>query len=258
MAAGQEQLDAPAVEIRVLQDLAEFEETLRIQSEVWGFSEADQVPSRLLGVARFIGGLVLGAYDGARMIGFSLAFPGRKPSGAAYWHSHMTAVLPAYQNSGLGRRIKLRQREEAMQAGVNLIEWTFDPLETRNAYFNIERLGVVVRRYVPNFYGITSSVLQGALPTDRLIAEWHVASPRVEAIVERGEKADRKVEAEVEIPAEVAAMRTSDVAGALAVQSRAREQFERHFEAGLTVLGYRRAASGGVFELGQFRVRANK
>jgi predicted GNAT superfamily acetyltransferase len=215
------------------------------------------VPSRLLGIARFIGGLVLGAYDGARLVGFSLAFPGFKPSGTAYWHSHMTAVLPAYQNSGLGRRIKLRQREEAMRAGLSLIEWTFDPLETRNAYFNIERLGVVARRYVPNFYGITSSVLQGALPTDRLIAEWHVASPRVEAIVERGEKADREVEAEVEIPAEVAVMRTRDIAGALAIQSRAREQFERHFEAGLTVLGYRRAANGGVFELGQFRMPAN-
>lgn len=256
MAAGEEQLAAPAVEIRVLQDLAEFEETLRIQSEVWGFSEADQVPSRLLGVARFIGGLVLGAYDSARMIGFSLAFPGRKPNGTAYWHSHMTAVLPAYQNSGLGRRIKLRQREEAMQAGVSLIEWTFDPLETRNAHFNIERLGVVARRYVPNLYGITSSVLQGALPTDRLVAEWHVASPRVEAIVDRGEKADRNVEAEIEIP-EIAAMRTSDIAGALAVQSRAREQFERHFEAGLTVVGYRRGASGGVFELGRIRASDN-
>ena len=257
MAAGQEQLDTPAVEIRVLQDLAEFEETLRIQSEVWGFSEVDQVPSRLLGIARFIGGLVLGAYDGARLVGFSLAFPGFKPSGTAYWHSHMTAVLPAYQNSGLGRRIKLRQREEAMRAGLSLIEWTFDPLETRNAYFNIERLGVVAGRYVPNFYGITSSVLQGALPTDRLIAEWHVASPHVEAIVDRGEKADRHVEAEIEIP-EIAAIRTTDIAAALAVQSRAREQFERHFEAGLTVVGYRRGASGGVFELGQFRMHANK
>jgi predicted GNAT superfamily acetyltransferase len=257
MAAGQEQLDAPAVEIRVLQDLAEFEETLRIQSEVWGFSEVDQVPSRLLGVARFIGGLVLGAYDGARMIGFSLAFPGVKPGGQAYWHSHMTAVLPAYQNSGLGQRIKLRQREEAIRAGLRLIEWTFDPLETRNAYFNIERLGVVARRYVPNFYGITSSALQGALPTDRLVAEWHVASPRVEAIVERGEKADKRVEAEVEIPAEIAAMRTRDVAGALAIQSHAREQFERHFAAGLTVVGYRRGAGGGVFELGRFRVDTN-
>jgi predicted GNAT superfamily acetyltransferase len=254
MAAGQEQLGAPAIEIRVLQDLAEFEETLRIQSEVWGFSEVDQVPSRLFGVARFIGGLVLGAYDGVRMIGFSLAFPGVKPGGESYWHSHMTAVLPAYQNSGLGRRMKLRQREEAMQAGLSLIEWTFDPLETRNAHFNIERLGVVARRYVPNLYGITSSVLQGALPTDRLVAEWYVASPRVKAIVDCGEKAARNVDVEVEIRAEIAAMRTTDIAGALAIQSRAREQFERHFESGLTVVGYRRAANGGVFELGLFRL----
>jgi predicted GNAT superfamily acetyltransferase len=251
MAAGQEKLAHGAIEVRELVDLTEFEATLPIQAEVWGFSEVDQVPSRLIGIARFIGGLVLGAYDGGRLIGFSLTFPGRKPDGASYWHSHQTAILPAYQNSGIGRRIKLRQREEAIRAGVQSIEWTFDPLESRNAYFNIERLGVTARSYVLNLYGITSSALHAALPTDRLVAEWHVESVRVKAIVERGETILKKVDAIVAVPLEIADLKTKDVDRAREIQLRIGEEFQRHFEAGLAVIGYRRTDKDGLFELGR-------
>ncbi len=251
MAAGQEKLARPAVEIRELHDLAEFEATLPIQAAVWGFSEVDQVPSRLLGVARFIGGLVLGAYDGGRLVGFSLALPGRKPGGETYWHSHMTAILPAYQNCGIGRRLKLRQREEAIRAGVRRIEWTFDPLEIRNAYFNIERLGVIARSYIPNFYGITSSALHASLPTDRLVVEWHVESPRVKAIVERGAGIGKNVEAAVTVPGEIAELKSNDADRARAVQLRIGEELQRHFRSGLAVIGYRRTEEGGLFELGR-------
>jgi predicted GNAT superfamily acetyltransferase len=251
MAAGQENLAGSAIEIRKLEDQAEFEATLPIQAEVWGYSEMDLVPSRLLGVARFIGGLVLGAYDGGRLIGFNLVFPGRKPDGAPYWHSHMTAILPAYQNTGVGRRIKLRQREEAILAGVRLVEWTFDPLEIRNAYFNIERLGVIARGYVPNLYGITSSALHASLPTDRLVAEWHVESARVNAIVERGGKISRKVDATITVPGDIAELKTRSADAARAIQLRIGEEFLRHFAAGRAVIGYRRTDAGGMFELGR-------
>ena len=99
---------------------------------------------------------------------------------AAYLHSHMLAVRKQYRNGGLGRRIKLFQREEALRHGFELIEWTFDPLEIKNAYLNIEKLGAIARRYTINQYGITTSPLQGGLPTDRLIAEWWLKSKRVE------------------------------------------------------------------------------
>jgi predicted GNAT superfamily acetyltransferase len=239
------------VSIRVLHDLKDFVDTVVVQREVWGFSDTDLVPPRLMTVSTHIGGLVLGAYDGGRMIGFSLAIPGVKPGGKAYWHSHMTGILPAFQNHGIGRRIKLQQRQEARRAGIALIEWTFDPLEIRNAHFNIERLGVVVRHFVPNQYGITSSRLHGGLPTDRLVAEWFVSSPRVEAIVDRGETVERRSEASVEVPAEIDQWRRQDVEQARQAQDRIRTEFQQLLARGLGVVGYRRTASGGAFEFGR-------
>ena len=96
----------------------------------------------------------------------------------------MLGVLPGIsQFAGVGRTLKLTQRDDALRRGIELIEWTFDPLEIKNAFFNMERLGAIVRRYVPNQYGTTSSPLHGGLPTDRCIAEWWISSPRVKAIL---------------------------------------------------------------------------
>ncbi|MEJ7607941.1 MAG: GNAT family N-acetyltransferase [Bryobacteraceae bacterium] len=104
---------------------------------------------------------MFGAFESDRMIAFLLAIPGMKPGGVAYLHSHMMGVLPQYRNQGVGRMLKLKQREEAVSRGIALIEWTFDPLEVKNAFFNIERLGAVIRRYVLNQYGTTTSHLHG-------------------------------------------------------------------------------------------------
>jgi predicted GNAT superfamily acetyltransferase len=240
------------VPIRVLHNLEDFQDTVAVQREVWGFSDTDLVPPRLMTVSTHIGGLVLGAYADGRMIGFSLAMPGVKAGGKAYWHSHMTGVLPAFQNQGIGRRMKLKQREEALRAGIGLVEWTFDPLEIRNSHFNVERLGVVVRRFVPNQYGITSSPLHGGLPTDRLVAEWYVHSPRVKAIVDHGETVERRSEATIEVPAQIDRWRREDVETARQAQDGIRTQFQKLLASGLGVVGYRRADGGGVFELGRF------
>jgi predicted GNAT superfamily acetyltransferase len=239
-----------ATSIRVIQALEEFFDTVTVQREVWGFSDTDIVPPRLMTVSTHIGGLVLGAYHGEQMIGFSLAMPGVKKGGQAYWHSHMTGVLPSFQNQGIGRQLKLKQREEARRAGIDLIEWTFDPLEIRNSHFNLERLGVIVRRFVPNQYGITSSRLHGGLPTDRLMAEWHVNSPRVQAIVDRGETVERRSQASVQVPLGIDQWRSSDVEKARHTQDRIRAEFLRLFGAGLAVVGYQRLSDGGSFELG--------
>ena len=103
----------------------------------------------------------------------------------------MLGVLPEYRDAGVGRMLKLEQREDALARGIELIEWTFDPLEIKNAYFNMERLGAIVRRYVRNQYGTTTSHLHGGLPTDRCIAEWWIASRRVKAILD-GQPADAR------------------------------------------------------------------
>ena len=238
-----------SIEVRVLGSHEEFRDTLAVQSGVWKFSEVDQVPPRILSVAKYIGGLILGAYDGDLMIGFSFALPGAKRDGGRYWHSHMTGVLGDHQGLGIGRLIKLKQREEALAAGIERIEWFFDPLEIRNAHFNIEKLGVIIERFLPNQYGITSSPLHGGMQTDRLVADWQISSPRVKAIVQDRPKPDLTVVQTIEVPAEIAALRTGDPEKAKGIQTRVREQFQQHFVDGLTVIGYRRSEAGGTFEL---------
>ena len=164
--------------IRPLTEVDEFEACVALQSSVWGFADRDLVPRRMFSVAHKIGGQVLGAWSGATLAGFTLAIPGLR-DGRVFWHSHMLAVASEFRNLGMGRRLKLYQREEALARGIELIEWTFDPLEIMNGYFNLGLLGAVVRRYLPNFYGLTSSALQAGLPTDRLSAEWWLRSPTV-------------------------------------------------------------------------------
>jgi predicted GNAT superfamily acetyltransferase len=173
------------IEIRQLFQLADFEEVLHLQQAIWGFPDIELLPLRFLVVVNSVGGHVFGAYDGDMMVGFCFAIPGVKRGGQPYLHSHMLGVLPAYRDAHVGRSLKLKQREEALARGIQLIEWTFDPLELKNAFFNIERLGAIVRRYHENQYGITFSPLHGGLPTDRCYAEWWIASPRVEAILGR-------------------------------------------------------------------------
>lgn len=234
------------VEIRPLRTLEEFQSTLRLQAEIWGFDESDLVAPRLFGVFDRIGGSCLGAYLGGEIVGFSLAFAAFKADGRRYWHSHMVGVSPGLHGRGVGHKIKLRQREEALAAGMDLIEWTFDPLQARNAYFNIEKLGVDVQAYLPNFYGVTSSELHGALPTDRLVAAWNLRSPRTVACLEDRPRPRSESAVRVEIPA-----RISDVprAQAAEIQARVRESFQAAFASGLRVSRFERTAAGGVYHL---------
>lgn len=251
MAKGQESLKSVGVEIRTLHDLSSFFDTVEVQREVWGFSETDQVPPRLFTVIDLVGGLVLGAYKGKRMVGFSLALPGKKPDGMAYLHSHMTAIVPELQNLGLGRALKLRQRIEALKLRYVRIEWTFDPLQIRNAHFNIERLGVIVRRYERNVYGITSSRLEGSLPTDRLVAEWFLDGPRVRSVVEQEKRLERIAAETIAVPEKIEKLRSEDPAQAIRIQTEIRERFEELFAQGLAVVGYRRGDGEGTYELGR-------
>ena len=168
--------------IRPCHGMEEFEACVGVERAVWKPSDIDLVPIPLFVVASETGGQVLGAFRGAELVGFTLAIAGcraRKP----FLHSHMTAVLAGYRDSGVGRRLKLYQRDDALRRGIALIEWTFDPMVLKNAYFNFMRLGAIARRYLPNAYGITSSPLHGSLPTDRLVAEWHLRSNRVRRIL---------------------------------------------------------------------------
>jgi predicted GNAT superfamily acetyltransferase len=238
------------IEIRALSESEDLKTVVRLQREIWGFEDVDLIPLRLFVVATKIGGQVFGAFDGRQMVGFCVAIPGLKAGGKSYLHSHMLGVLPEYRNSGVGRALKLIQRDDALGRGVSLIEWTFDPLEIKNAFFNMERLGAIVRRYVPNQYGTTSSPLHGGLPTDRCIAEWWIASPRVNAIAS-GQPFERgPVEARIAIPSDIATIRAKDPVRARGIQEMARDQFRAAFDRGLAVIGFEKTEQAGTYLLG--------
>lgn len=242
------------IELRRCHSVEEFRACVALQKEVWNFSDLELVPLRMFVVADKVGGQVMGAFDGTEMVGFALSLPGTR-TGHVYLHSHMLAVRKAYRNIGLGRRLKLMQREEALTRGIELIEWTFDPLEIKNAYLNVEKLGAIARRYNINQYGITSSPLQGGLPSDRLIAEWWLKSKRVESLLASGNRPPVAAELSISVPAQIyewkAAPETRD--RAKQVQERNREQFLEAFAKGLAVLEYDRDAAGdGKFVLGRW------
>lgn len=249
-----ERVNAPAVVIRDCEGLEEFRSCLELQKKVWGFSDADLVPLRMFVVASKIGGQVIGAFQGKDLVGFALAVPGAR-AGHPYLHSHMLAVLESHRNTGLGRKIKLFQRDDALARGFELMEWTFDPLEIKNAYLNIERLAAITRRYNLNQYGITSSPLQGFLPTDRLVAEWWLRSKRVESFLTGGGRPGFETLRRISVPAQIYEWKAAEATRGRAaeVQARNREQFLKAFSEGLAVLGYERDAEGnGTFLLGKW------
>lgn len=246
MATGQE---GRRIEIRGLKGLDELNEAVRLQKEIWGFADIELLPLRLFVVAQKVGGQTLGAFDGARMVGFLLAIPGLR-QGTMYLHSHMMGVLPEYRNLGVGRRLKLAQREEALGRGIRLVEWTFDPLELKNAFFNIERLGAIVRRYVRNQYGTTTSPLHGGLPTDRCVAEWHLDSPHATAILEGREYDRGPVLERIAIPAGIAEIRATNPENAKRIQAEASDKFEELFRRGLAVTGFKKTPESGIYLFG--------
>jgi predicted GNAT superfamily acetyltransferase len=205
-------------------------------------------------VAEKIGGQVIGGFAGRELVGFAMAIPGVR-AGHSYLHSQMLAVRKEHRNTGLGRRLKLFQRDDALAHGFELIEWTFDPLEIKNAYLNIERLGAIARRYHVNQYGITSSPLQGGLPSDRLVAEWWLRSKRVEGLVGTENMTPFQTLKTISVPAQIYEWKAT-----LATKERAKEvldcnrqDFLQAFSDGLAVLGYQRDEScNGKFLLGRW------
>jgi predicted GNAT superfamily acetyltransferase len=169
------------ITIRPVTTLEECRQVSALERVVWGYTDAeDVVPPPVLIVSIKRGGILLGAFDDSgQMVGFVYSLPATKLGRLTQW-SHMLGVPPSARGTGLGLRLKLAQREWAIQMGVDLIEWTFDPLQAQNAHLNLARLGVVVEEYEENIYGASSSRLHVGTPTDRFVAEWHITTPHVE------------------------------------------------------------------------------
>src|SRR2546423_3140128 len=170
--------EASAIVIRDLDRLEDLRAVEALQKEGWGCSDLDVVPLTMLVATREVGGVLIGAYDRSELVGFVYGFPGYE-DGRATHHSHMLAVKPAYRNHYLGYKLKLAQREAVLAQGIERITWTFDPLQSLNAYFNFAKLGVVAGTYKIDFYGEATSSFLHQLGTDRLWVSWILNSERV-------------------------------------------------------------------------------
>lgn len=233
--------------IRECTTTEEFDACVRLQREVFGLPDLEISPRRHLIVARTAGGFTLGAFAGGELVGFALqqvALHDGRLSG----YSHMAAVDERHQSRGIGARLKWAQRERTLGEGRDFIKWTFDPMRARNAHFNLNRLGAVIRAYAANYYGTDYHAVAGlhgqafGLDSDRLFASWELSSPRVEAAA-RGEQPRPPSDpaAAVEIPPDWGALMRDDAARARRELARVSSEFQQHFAAGLVCAGFERS-----------------
>ena len=224
----------PTFSIRACETFEDYSACINLQRTVWQFSDLDITPLRSFVITKRSGGMTLGAFDETGcLLGFAHALAAFDARKQPYYYSHMLAVEPELQNAGIGAKLKLAQRDHALQRDVGLVGWTFDPLMSRNAYLNIVKLGAVVRRYYPNYYGNAStSVLHRGLDTDRLFVEWWVKSEHVRESL-AGKRRTDPPDAVIEVPREIDEIKDRDMAEAKRWQLEVRASFQRHLAEGL-------------------------
>ncbi|HEY3103842.1 MAG TPA: GNAT family N-acetyltransferase [Pyrinomonadaceae bacterium] len=234
------------VEIREVRTIEEYSACVHLQREVFGLPDLEISPRRHLIVSAQAGGWTLGAFVGERLVGFVLHLPAVRGN-EIFGYSHMMAVAAEYQNKGVGAQLKWAQRARALSEGREFIKWTFEPVRARNAHFNLNRLGVVVRTYAVNFYGTdyaTNPSERAAGPlgmdSDRLFASWELHSPRVEALAAARAFSVGTPDEVIEIPNDFSALLKSDPRAAKAEALRIREEFLKAFGAGLVCRAFER------------------
>ncbi|HEY8563844.1 MAG TPA: hypothetical protein VIL74_25920 [Pyrinomonadaceae bacterium] len=237
------------ITIREVETLEELQKCVELQRRVFASPDLEISPVRHLLVARYAGGFTLGAYAGARLVGFVLSLPMFLENLKPAFYSHMTAVDQDFQNSGIGARLKWAQRERSLAVGVDYIKWTYQPVLARNAFFNIERLGATIETYMPNFYGTgaeanDSKIQVMKVDSDRLFADWHLTSPKTIAL-SKGEKYEEPGELAktIEIPPDWNTLVVEDTKKAIAEQERIKREFQTAFAEGLIVKGFERSAT---------------
>ena len=229
------------IQIRECTTIEEFDSCVALQKEAFGLPDLEISPRRHLIVSRQAGGWTLAAFAGERMVGFVHHLAAVRPNNEVYGYSHMMAVAKDYQNKGIGAQLKLAQREKALAEGRTFIKWTWDPMQSRNAHFNLNRLGVTVDSYIDNFYGTDyfadpTQAEEGlpGLQSDRLVARWELKSPRVIALGSGSMPAiEAQPVASVAIPSEWSAVVKRDTQLARDVQARVRNEFKALFAKGL-------------------------
>ncbi len=238
------------IEIREVTAIEEYNACVLLQREVFGLPDLEISPRRHLIVSHEAGGWTLGAFIEGKLVGFVLHLAAVHGD-EIFGYSHMMAVAAEYQNRGLGARLKWAQRARALSEGRNFIKWTFEPTRARNAYFNLNRLGVVVREYAANFYGtdyVTNPAEKAAgvsgMDSDRVFASWELRSPRVEALATGAEYSlPAEPDRTIEIPADYSLLLRSDPAAGKREQMRVREEFLKALGDGLVCRAFERDAA---------------
>jgi predicted GNAT superfamily acetyltransferase len=235
--------------IRECNSTEEFDDCVRLQRDVFGLPDLEISPRRHLIVSRQAGGWTLGAFSGDRLVGFVHHLTGVRDGKEIFGYSHMMAVALDYQNKGVGARLKWSQRARALEEGRTFIKWTWDPMQARNAYFNLNRLGVTVRSYAENFYGTDYPVSPPpsggtGIDSDRLFAEWKLRARRVEHFAS-GEPAEIPTSPErtIAIPANWNALVKENTGQARQELERVRGEFLSAFSAGLICAGFDRSTA---------------
>jgi predicted GNAT superfamily acetyltransferase len=229
------------VKIRECVTVEDFNQCIELERAVWKDDDIDIMPIRLYMISKACNAPTIGAFDqSGKLVGFvhtMLALMGKN----VVYHSHMAAVVEELRHKDIGYRLKLAQRDRALEAGIPLIIWTFDPLQSRNAHFNINKLGVVIRRYEINYYGEgVSTVFDSAVPSDRVFAEWWVASPHVESALAGNRPAIQEDATAVVIPDDIDAVRARSLEEHVDWRLRVREDFLRELLQGRVVRGFTR------------------
>jgi predicted GNAT superfamily acetyltransferase len=241
------------IEVRECRTIEEFDACVNLQREAFGLPDLELTPRRHLIVSRKAGGWTLGAFDEDVLVGFVHHLVAVRGVDEIAGYSHMMAVARASQNKGVGARLKWAQRERALLEGRKLINWTWDPMQSRNAHFNLNRLGVIVRAYISNFYGTDYNTTPQddrplaeapGIDSDRLFAEWHLDDARVRELASGRELEQRGTPAAtIEITTDWSTMMRSDASAARQEQRRVRSEFEQAFAAGLVCAAFARDAA---------------
>ena len=242
------------IEIREVTEVEELAECVYLQKAVFASPDLEISPVRHLIVNRYAGGFTLGAFADGKLVGFVLTIPMFRSKERAFY-SHMAAVAAEFQNYGIGAKLKWAQRTRSLQEGINYIKWTFQPVQSRNAFFNLERLGATIKTYAPNFYGTdySTSAQQNeviGLDSDRLFADWQLDSPKVIAL-SKGETFEEKSESvsHVEIPNNWNDFVKNNPTKAIETQARIKQEFQTAFAEGLICKGFERSETNPKYLL---------
>ena len=233
------------IKIRRCETLDELDACVKLQKEVFALPDLEVSPRRHLVVTVSAGGFVLGAFAAEKLVGFVLSVPGFAGD-KRFFYSHMTAVAGDFQSLGIGARLKWAQRDEALKENVKFIKWTFHPCQARNAFFNLEKLGAVIKSYAPNFYGTdysTSHEQSGkiGLDSDRLFAGWHLDSEKVVRLSKGKDFTEPdEVAATIEISNDWNNLVKENPEKAVAEQQRVKEEFQKAFAENLICRGFQR------------------